>query len=288
MSVIVGRRENFQILHSSFSIKGPVECLALLEKLLHPFWVVSRHAESFEIFIKRERETYYLQTPTLCHWGSCTEIVQFCEWWLFAEAVAAHTDGCQLHGGAVANEHGAILLLAPSGHGKTTLTLALMARGFTPFTDDIILLDPHTLAVQPFPRCFHVDAGTTQVIQQLSCKEGYHMPSLECLEVENTLEEALHRPLQWGTPQVPSLIVFPEYRPGAALYLKRLRPAQTWMLLINNLMVLPAEAPSRFGTLRALVDRVQAYQMVHSNLDETITALEQLLKGTATPEVEGA
>ncbi|MGA7955289.1 MAG: hypothetical protein WCA07_17395 [Gloeobacterales cyanobacterium] len=287
MSVIAIRRENFQILHSSFSIEGPVECLALLEKLLHPFWVVSKCAESFEVFIKRERETYYLQTPTLCHSGSCLEIVQFCEWWLFAEAVAVHTDGCQLHGGAVANEDGAILLLAPSGQGKTTLTLALMARGFTPFTDDIILLDRHTLAVRPFPRCFHVDANTTQVIQQLSFKEGYHMPSLECLEVENTLAEALHRPLQWATPQVPSLIVFPEYRPGVTLHLERLRPAQTWMRLINNLIVPHADVPSRFGTLRALVDRVQAYQMVHSDLDETITALERLLQGTSTLE-EGA
>ena len=286
MSVIAVGQENFQILHSSFSIEGPVQSLALLKKLLHPFWVVAKREESFEIFIKQERETYYLQTPTLCHSGSCTEIVHFCEWWLFAEAVAAHTDGCQLHGGAVANEHGAILLLAPSGHGKTTLTLALMARGFTPFTDDIILLNPQTLAVQPFPRCFHVDADTTRVIQQLSGKEGYHWPSLECLEVENTLAETLHRPLQWGTPQVPNLIVFPEYRPGAPLHLERLRPAQTWMRLINNLMVLPAEAPSRFGILRALVDRVQAYKMVHSNLDETITALERLLQGTSTPEEE--
>jgi hypothetical protein len=279
MSVLAGRRENyFQILRSSFRIEGPTECLVLLEKLLHPFWIVSERAESFQIFIQRERETYYLQTPTLCHWGNCTEIVQFCEWWLFAEAVAADTDGCQLHGGAVANEHGAILLLAPSGHGKTTLTLALMAHSFSPFTDDIILLDPRTLVVQPFPRCFHVDRGTTQVIQQLSAKGGYHWPPLECLEAENALEEALYRPLQWGIPQVPCLIVFPEYRPGATLHLERLRPAQTWMLLINNLIVPPANAPSRFGTLRALADQVQAYQMVHSDLDETITALERLLK----------
>jgi hypothetical protein len=284
MSVLAGRRKNFQILHSSFSIEGPVECLALLERLLHPFRAASVGTESFEVFIQREWETYYLQTPTLCHWGSCTEIVHFCEWWLFAEAVAADTHGCQLHGGALADEQGAILLLAPSGHGKTTLTLALMAHGFTPFTDDIILLDPQTLAIQPFPRCFHVDAGTTQVIQQLSAKEGYHWPSLECLETENALAEMLYRPRQWGVPQVPCLIVFPEYRPGAALHLERLRPAQTWMLLINNLIVPPADAPSRFGTLRALVDRVQAYQMVHSDLDETITALERLMKGTSTPE----
>jgi hypothetical protein len=281
MSVTTVRRD-IQILQSAFSIEGPIECLALLEKLLHPFLIVFKRAESFEIFIKRERETYSLHTPTLCYSGSCAEVVHFCEWWLFAEAVAAHTDGCQLHGGAVANKHGAILLLAPSGHGKTTLTLALMARGFIPFTDDIILLDPHTLVVQPFPRCFHVDEGTTRVIQELSTEEGYHMPSLECLDVENALAEALHRPLQWGIPQVPRLIIFPEYRPGAALHLEQLRPAQTWMLLINNLIVPPANAPSRFGTLRALVDRVQAYQMVHSDLDETITALERLLKATST------
>jgi hypothetical protein len=286
MSTTAVKQANFQILQSAFSIEGPVECLALLEKLLHPFLRASGHPASFEILFQREQETYYLHTPTLCHSGSCTEVVHLCEWWLFAEAVAAHADGCQLHGGAVANHHGAILLLAPSGHGKTTLTLALMARGFTPFTDDIILLDPHTLEVQPFPRCFHVDEGTSKVIRQLSTQEGYHTPFLECLEVENALAEALYRPLRWSIPQVPRLIIFPEYRPEAALHLERLRPAQTWMLLVNNLMVPPADAPARFGTLRALVDRVQAYRMVHSDLDETVTALERLLQGTSTPEGE--
>ncbi len=275
------KRENFQILHSSFSIEGPIECMALLERLLHPFWVSQTPPNFLEVIIGLERETYYAQTPTLCHWGNCTEIIQFCEWWLFAEAVAAHTDGCQLHGGAVANEHGVVLLLAPSGYGKTTLTLALMARGFVSYTDDIILLDPHTLEVQPFPRCFHVDAGTIRVIQQLSSKEGYEIPSLDCLEMENTLSETFYRPRQWGISKVPCLVVFPEYRPGEALCLKRLRPAQTWMLLVNNLLVSAEKTSSQFGILRALVDGVQAYQMTHSNLDETITALERLLQETS-------
>ena len=275
------KRESFQILQRSFSVEGPIECMALLERLLHPFWVSQPLPNFLEVIIGLERETYYAQTPTLCHWGNCTEIIQFCEWWLFAEAVAAHSDGCQLHGGAVANEHGLVLLLAPSGYGKTTLTLALMARGFVPYTDDIILLDPHTLAVQSFPRCFHVDAGTIEVIQHLSSKEGYQMPSLECLEMENTLSETFYRPRQWGLPKVPYLVVFPEYRPGAALHLKRLRPAQTWMLLVNNLLVSAEKTPSQFGILRALVDGVHAYQMTYSNLDETITTLERLLQETS-------
>ena len=45
-----------------------------------------------------------------------------------------------LHGLAVSSRHGAIILLADSGTGKSTLATALLLAGQTVFTDDIVTL----------------------------------------------------------------------------------------------------------------------------------------------------
>jgi hypothetical protein len=48
------------------------------------------------------------------------------------------------------------VLAGAAGVGKTTLARALMERGFLPFGDDVTLVDPVSLSVQPFPRAFHL------------------------------------------------------------------------------------------------------------------------------------
>ncbi len=45
-----------------------------------------------------------------------------------------------LHAAAVADDRGAILILAPSGGGKSTLALELARRGFRFFADDVVVL----------------------------------------------------------------------------------------------------------------------------------------------------
>ena len=57
-----------------------------------------------------------------------------------------------LHAGAVVIEGAALLLVAPSGGGKTTLTMALSDRGHGLLTDELALWDRRDGAIVPFPR----------------------------------------------------------------------------------------------------------------------------------------
>lgn len=64
-----------------------------------------------------------------------------------------------LHAGAVAHAGRAWLLAGPSGAGKTTLSLALLERGFPLLSDDFAPLELATGLVHPFPKSLGVREG---------------------------------------------------------------------------------------------------------------------------------
>jgi hypothetical protein len=73
-----------------------------------------------------------------------------------------------LHGLAVSSRHGAIILLADSGTGKSTLATALLLAGQTVFTDDIVTLSYDAkgqLNVQPAHKRFKLETAQLSNIQ---------------------------------------------------------------------------------------------------------------------------
>lgn len=63
------------------------------------------------------------------------------------------TDYAVLHAAAVADgQKGASLIAGPSGHGKTSMTLELVNRGFRFLSDDYAPMDLATGNVSPYPR----------------------------------------------------------------------------------------------------------------------------------------
>lgn len=98
--------------------------------------------------------------------GSIARLLAHLEWRAASAALRASRDCLALHGAALARGQASVLLLAPSGTGKTTLTLGLMGRGWEPLTDDIVLVDAATLRASAFPRCFHIEAPSLGLLPQ--------------------------------------------------------------------------------------------------------------------------
>lgn len=90
--------------------------------------------------------------------GSIARLLAYLEWRAVTEAIRASTGYVAIHAAALTRARATVLLLAPSGTGKTTLTLGLMSRGWEPLTDDTALIDTASLRVAAFPRCFHIEA----------------------------------------------------------------------------------------------------------------------------------
>lgn len=81
-----------------------------------------------------------------------------------------------IHGACLVRGNQAIVLVAPSGTGKTTLSLALLKAGFRIATDDVVLVDLKTARLVPFPRCPKVRGGAIQDLNAIgvdlsSCSE---------------------------------------------------------------------------------------------------------------------
>jgi hypothetical protein len=69
--------------------------------------------------------------------------------------------GWLLHAAALERDGRAIVLAGPSGAGKTTLTLALVARGWRIATEEMVLID-RALAVRGLARPIHAPVGGPQ------------------------------------------------------------------------------------------------------------------------------
>lgn len=69
-----------------------------------------------------------------------------------------------VHAAAVARGGRAVVLSGPGGTGKTTLALALAARGFEILSDELAVLDPAGRLVFPYRRNVHVRPGTPELV----------------------------------------------------------------------------------------------------------------------------
>lgn len=68
-------------------------------------------------------------------------------------AVSKLESSIWLHGAGLVKDDKIIFLIAPSGGGKTTLSLGLLSHGFKALTDDVIVIAKERFTIQPFPRC---------------------------------------------------------------------------------------------------------------------------------------
>ena len=156
-------------------------------------------------------------------YGDPTLLLTQLEWHTVTTALEATETYLPLHGAALTRDDATVLLLAESGGGKTTLTLGLIGRGWQPLADDIVLIDAQTLAIQPFPRCFHVDQST----RSLAINEA---------QVEwPGATPGYARPLQWAeSPQRPRTILLVERCPTCPSRLLGVTLAEVAAAIGNN------------------------------------------------------
>jgi len=95
---------------------------------------------------------------------ACSEL----EWTITNAALDQLGQYLQLHAGGIVINNGALLLVGDHGLGKTSLVTALVLAGGRPLSDDIILIDPGSQQLRPFPRAFKMCAFHTLALPELS------------------------------------------------------------------------------------------------------------------------
>ena len=221
----------------------------------------------------REDEGWRLEGPS----GTLYPATEFpialsrLEWHVIDEMLSRRADLFQIHAGAVClpTRRAALVLAGKSGSGKSTLTLALMLRGFVAFGDDITLIDPDRLEVLAFPRAFHVESWTWDVLAPLSAGP---------LRTDPAMPQGHFSPPQWAHRPVPvRWLVFPRYEAGQSPELTPLRPADAVATIIEQSGSLHRDSRITLKTAVRLADSVPCYRMAVGEIVESVTLLQRLV-----------
>jgi hypothetical protein len=120
--------------------------------------------------LKNDRKKYHTKRKA--------ELFSYLEWMITCNALSHLEKFLQLHAGAVIKDGEKVILLpAEHGYGKTTLVANLIKNGYGCLADDIVLVDPETLAILPFPRSFLIKEDGIEKLSEsnlLDKDSGYY------------------------------------------------------------------------------------------------------------------
>jgi len=195
------------------------------------------------------------------------------EWQIVTDLLVRTTDRCHLHGAALADPSGAmsILILGESGVGKTTITLSLMTAGFRPHTDDVVLLDTEALTPATFPRAFHVDQTTRQLVAKLPHDAAWEEPGMP---------PGYFLPARWADAASPvGAVVFPKARDHARPLLVGLPIAEAATTLLSFSGTLDTSPALALGTAARLTASAPCFALYAGPLAATTELLVETVAG---------
>lgn len=145
---------HFHILDARVSLSGPGGVIGPIASAYERFISAREDSVDYARVALRPGATPELEvagrtTPLAPELDTTLQVYQ-----AFLEAVLDRIESCVvLHAAALANSRGeAFLLSAPSGHGKSTLTLELLRRGYRFMSDDYAPLSLDDSRVRAYPR----------------------------------------------------------------------------------------------------------------------------------------
>ena len=185
-----------------------------------------------------------------------------------------------LHAGAVRNKDGAILLLGPSGRGKSTLATSFHDAGWALMGDDAAVISweegkPSACAIYPSLRLFP-DSIEALVSDSASAESLAHYTSKQRLNLP-TLAEAVSQP-----SPIKAIFVLAEPSEGGRIDVHRLSIADACMSLLKNSFALdptdPEQARQRLDQASKLAHRLPtfaiSYPHDYARLPEVRKAIE--------------
>jgi HprK-related kinase A len=180
---------------------------------------------------------------------------------------------------AVLERHGrAVILPAPPGSGKSTLTAALSGKGgWRLLSDELTLLELDTGLLVPNPRPISLKNASIDIIR------AYVPDAVLSTPVQDTTKgtvahmrapgDAVRRAADCAAP---AWIVFPHYSAGAATTLEPLARAATFMELAGNSFNYSVLGAAGFHALGRLIEQAAGFRFRYSALDEALDTFARL------------
>lgn len=181
-------------------------------------------------------------------------------WDVNQQVVAASGRRLLLHCGAVARDEHAVLVAAPSGGGKSTLTAALVRAGYAYGTDELVAVGRDG-DVDPHPKAIGLKQGSWALLDDL-----LPAPPAGLLDTSTRYVAPV---AVAGAPLTPAVVVVRDDGDGAEP-LAPISRAEAVVVLAGLAFNFVDAGPDRLPALAALVQRAQCYRLATRDLDRAV------------------
>jgi len=200
------------------------------------------------------------------------------EWslnWCFATRFHRHV---LLHSGVVARDDAAVVIPAVPGTGKSTLTAALVCRGYRLLSDEFGAIDDETKALVPVVRPIALKNESIEVIRRFAPDAvlGPVFRNTRKGDVAHVAPDP-RSVAQRDRRAQPRLVIFPRYEAGSDLQVASMPQALSFIKLASNSFNYELTGPRGFDAVRHLVRNCRCYELRYSDLESAVEAIDGLL-----------
>lgn len=206
-----------------------------------------------------------------------TQAFHMVEWGL-NWAVTAHAHHFVVYHAAVLERGGrALVLPAPPGAGKSTLTATLAQRGWRLLSDELALLDPRDGRLYGLARPVNLKNQAIALMREFAPDAVLTEPVPDTLKGTLALMKAPGDAITRVREGAQAAwIVVPSYEAGAEARLEPLPKAQAHLLLADQAFNYDIHGVDGFEATADLVDRADCWAFSYSRLDDAVRVFDEL------------
>ncbi len=197
---------------------------------------------------------------------------------VWQSAIDGHGFGFYIHAGVVGTAQTCILLPAAAGGGKSSLTAALVHRGYRYFSDEIALIERGTFLVPPVPVAICVKSTAWDLMAR-------YCPMISSLPIH------LREDKKWVKYVPPpsgagaqahapvSRIIFPCYDSEVSTGVQPVRRTQALSKLMGECLALGDRLnPTNVVELVRWIEKINCYALTFSSLDEATDIIDSIVR----------
>lgn len=237
-------------------------------RLFRPFgarrWWRPQVKFAFDDFVPFKPLPYDHAFPML-EWGLNWAVANHAPWYLV------------LHAAVIERGGRAAILPAPPGSGKSTLTAALVQRGWRLLSDELTLIDPETGLVHGLARPVSLKNSSLPLLRAWAPQAEFGPPARDTLKgTVAHMKPPAESVARMHEPARPAWVIFPRYLAGAAPQLTAHPRGHALLEFARNAFNYSVLGSRGYDTLARLIATVDCFDFTYSRLEDALATFTRL------------